>query len=657
MLHHQFTRQGFLIVAFVFFAVFTQAQGSLVLVGGSAETAGGWSDEPYQWLVEKASNKRIAVISYQAESNWIPNYFVSMGARFAKNFLIPDRNTADNQAIYDSLLTYDGVFLKGGDQSVYYTQYSSTLTQSALQEIYDRGGVLGGTSAGMAILSPIVYTAQGAYIYPASALSNPFTNQITLKDDFVQSLTQPFIFDTHFVQRGRLGRLAAFMANWFKLKLMIPKGIGVDDRTALCIDPSEKAYVFGTGAVSILRADALAVDTNSTSLRCHAFTLSQLLHGCTIDLNTEVISGFASAVLPAELTENSARTILLSGADQLTVNALHHFVNDVGYANQPIVIITGSNTIYANSLRNSLVNQGADNVEVVQAIDVMQNNQEMAQHLFAAQKILIIQNNYLELMSFLNGTENGALLQEKLNQRDITLFFAGDNARFAGKTVVNKYLDEDFPSYYGELEFDPGLGMLKTSVVMPNTFLNENVYENTTSGLPYAMLKDSAAFGLYLSGNALVRYDFMPNGKTFYQMIDGTIPVGILSFTGGNMGFASHGPYASSRNVAGFESMDLHFLAAGDTVFVGQAPTSTPENTSEHSFYLRQDASGNMFEVNTNLENARISLYDLTGRLLLECDFSNYCQIAVPDPLRGVFVFRLRQQKQNISFTKKVFIN
>jgi hypothetical protein len=77
---------------------------------------------------------------------------------------------------------------------VYYESYLNSKTRQALQEIFDRGGVLSGTSAGMAILSPVVFTAQGATIYPASAAANPYTSQITLKDDFLATLENPYIF-------------------------------------------------------------------------------------------------------------------------------------------------------------------------------------------------------------------------------------------------------------------------------------------------------------------------------------------------------------------------------------------------------------------------------------------------------------------------------
>ncbi len=47
------------------------AQGNLMLVGGGSESEGGWSDTPYQWMVDNAENKKIAIISYSDADNWL----------------------------------------------------------------------------------------------------------------------------------------------------------------------------------------------------------------------------------------------------------------------------------------------------------------------------------------------------------------------------------------------------------------------------------------------------------------------------------------------------------------------------------------------------------------------------------------------------------
>jgi len=364
------------------------------LIGGSGETDGGWSDDPYKWVVDHAQNKRVAVISYSTESQWIPNYFKSLGATFAKNFHIPNRSVADQQATYDSLMTYDAVFLKGGDQSVYYESYLNTKTHEALQAIYNKGGVLSGTSAGMAVLSPVIYTAQGAYIYPATALSNPYSNQITLKNDFVQTLPLPIIFDTHFIRRGRLGRLIAFMANWYRRTGILAVGVGVDDRTALCIDSLGVAVVFGTAAANFVFPDqnVSVYDTTLTVLKAENLWLTQLLHGTSINLTTKEITGYSQTFHPETATEDKKLTMLLTGSDQLDNSVISHFAQQEGNTFDTITIVTGNDLTIANSLKTKFLSQGAAHVNVIRALQSFSQDLATGQAITSAKKIVIAGN-------------------------------------------------------------------------------------------------------------------------------------------------------------------------------------------------------------------------------------------------------------------------
>ncbi len=59
------------------------------------------------------------------------------------------------------------------------------------------GGVIGGTSAGLHILSEVLFTAQNGTVYPEEALEDPFNQYMTLEDDFL-NLMPGLIFDSHF---------------------------------------------------------------------------------------------------------------------------------------------------------------------------------------------------------------------------------------------------------------------------------------------------------------------------------------------------------------------------------------------------------------------------------------------------------------------------
>lgn len=161
------------------------AQGKLVLVGGGGEDQNDWSDEPYRWAVDQSQNKKVAVISYGDADNWIPDYFKWLGAVDAVNIKLDSRTIADQQATYDLLMQYDVFFFKGGDQSLYYQYFKGTKTQQAIIDKFNAGGVISGTSAGMAILSKVFYAALGNSLYPDDVLQDFQDPDITLRNDFL----------------------------------------------------------------------------------------------------------------------------------------------------------------------------------------------------------------------------------------------------------------------------------------------------------------------------------------------------------------------------------------------------------------------------------------------------------------------------------------
>lgn len=634
----------------------SRAQGSLVLVGGSGETAGGWSDAPYKWVVDHTENKRVAVISYGTESQWIPNYFKSLGARHAKNFYIPNRAVADQQTIYDSLLTYDAVFLKGGDQSVYYESYLNTKTQEAMQAIYNRGGVLSGTSAGMAVLSPIIYTAQGAYIYPATAISNPYSNQITLRNDFLQTLPTPVIFDTHFVQRGRLGRLIAFMAHWFRSTGILPVGIGVDDRTALCIDSLGVATVYGTAAANFVfpEQDAPVFDTSVMVLKAETLRLTQLLHGTSINLTTKEVTGYSQSFNPQADVENKKLSMLLTGAEQLDNAAISHFVQQEGSLSDTITIVTGNDLSLANSLASKVISQGGTHVNVIQALQSFSQDAATGQAIASAKKIVIIGNEYNSFFSFMNGEGNGKLLGQQFIKEGVVLLFAGDNARFAGKTVVGKYMGFGYTSYNGTMTFSTGLGLLQTTAIMPHTFLNEEVYENTISGLPYALLKDTLSFGIYLTGNAVVRYGVDAENNTCFQYLSGSVPAIILNNKGTLGGFANQGPNLLSRNVAGFETVLLSTLVQGDSYIVGSYTGLSHRVQEPINVKILPNPAADEIVINTEQGSYELALLDTSGRQLLTKTFNSSTNLDLSQFAEGVYFITIENPQTSAKYMGKV---
>lgn len=644
------------VILFSVFIPFTLlAQGYLMLAGGGSESTGGWSDLPYAWVVNHSDNKKIAVISVNDETDWLPNYFKSLGAKWSKNFKIDSKSLANSQWLYDTLITYNAIFLKGGDQSEYYDYYKGTKTQQAIQYVYNHGGVLAGTSAGAMILSPIVYTAQVASVDPSTALMSAYSSQITLANDFVNTLPGNFIFDTHVAERGRLGRLPAFMASWYKQTGQLAVGVGIDDHTTICISPNGMANVYGTGAVGIYRVNSTTnpFDIQVSMIKSDYIELTHLLHGTTINLNTFEVSGYSITINPPVNEINSRITVFLSGTDYPSEDACAYFVNQAGNKTDPILIVTGTDQSRANAIKSTLISKGATKVDVIQGLTANSSNTEHQALINAAKKFVFVSNDRVELFSYFNAGGNGQLLKTKLKSSESISFFVGDNARFAGASVINNYTTID-ASYEGQLQFSTGLGLLESTCIIPNAFINSQYYENSVTGVTYLMLRDKLKNGLLITGSTFACYTFDSHKKSFFKNLLGSYPLIYFRNNGTKGAFANQGPYSQSRNIAGFEQFKLRFLGTSDTVVVGfNVPTNNSEvSMTESSVIVYPNPAKDFINVKIGYP-AYIEVFDMSGKIMMEINLEETSTLSIANLPYGVYILRIvDQRKETVTFQK-----
>lgn len=494
------------------------AQGKIVLVGGGSEDENSWSDEPYAWAVNQSQNKKVAVISYTDEDNWIPNYFKSLGATDAVNIKFVSRAVADQQIMYDSLMQYDVFFFKGGDQSFYYEFFNDTKTEQAIIDKFNSGGVMSGTSAGMAILSGVIFSAQNGGLYPDDVLQNFKDSDITLRNDFLPFLPG-FIVDTHFTERGRGARLMAFMANWFIITGEMLTGIGVDDRTALCIDENNVAQVYGTGAVSVYSAAQFSA-FETTKMISDSVHVTQLLYGHRINLETlEILEGPEDPLTPQKDSENGNYEVILSGSEGLSTNTamLNYFVQDAGELTDTVLVVTAPGK--AVSIIDRLRTLGA--FVVVAEATATSNDAEFAQVrnlIRKSKKVLFAENDDGGLFSFLEGGPTGELIKGHIRRNNMIVGFVGEDSRYAGKTFTTNHVSDALAAYYGRLNFNDGLDLLPTSTIMSNTYdiSTTDFYENTTAAVPFAMVSDVLKYGIYLNRNTFLKF-YQHDGKNYWK--------------------------------------------------------------------------------------------------------------------------------------------
>jgi cyanophycinase len=157
-----------------------------------------------------------------------------------------------------------------------------------IHQLYQQGAVIGGTSAGAAVMSEIMIT--GDEIRPEKESDRAFNriegaNIVTRKGfGFLTNV----IIDQHFVRRKRLNRLISLIIEHPTLV-----GIGIDEATAVLVYPNQTFEVLGENGIVVFdarQAKAAPFDsTQSFNLAATNIKMHVLTRGFKINLLTNKI--------------------------------------------------------------------------------------------------------------------------------------------------------------------------------------------------------------------------------------------------------------------------------------------------------------------------------------------------------------------------------
>ena len=239
------------------------ASSGLALVGGGIDV-----DAVFKWMGEKAGGGDFLVLratGTDAYNRYIDRLVPSLDS--VGTLIIPNRAAAMNSDVAAIINGAEAIFLAGGDQSNYVNFWNDTPVENAIYNAVLRHASIGGTSAGLAVLGDIDFSATLDTITSVEALSNPLDTRIVSSldsrflspnDSFISSSSTVLrymdnvITDSHFMQRDRMGRLLTFMADNDAANLVDgqPLGIGVNEQTALLINFDGVTRVVGNAYTS-----------------------------------------------------------------------------------------------------------------------------------------------------------------------------------------------------------------------------------------------------------------------------------------------------------------------------------------------------------------------------------------------------------------------
>jgi cyanophycinase len=279
-------------------------KGTLIPIGGNEDK--GFEDDEIHRLdyieegilahvVEEAGGIDAKIVVIPTASS-IPvevgdNYtkaFSTLGCRNIEVLNIKSKIDSEKAEAVESIKNADCVMFSGGNQSKISKYIGNTTLHRILKERYknDEGFVIAGTSAGaMAMANEMIAGGSSTKAFIKGA--------VLMKKGL--SLIPQLIIDTHFIQRGRFGRISEAVAKFPNLI-----GIGLAEDTGMIIKNGQDCLVIGSGMAIVFDGNSLTHNNekileNGTPMTMTGLKVHVLTNGDHFNIKTRNIK-----VLPIE---------------------------------------------------------------------------------------------------------------------------------------------------------------------------------------------------------------------------------------------------------------------------------------------------------------------------------------------------------------------
>ncbi len=219
-----------------------QQSGPLVIIGGAEDREGDCLVLREFVRAAGGVNANIAVMTAATEfpeevGETYEKAFTRLGAKVVN--LVHTGRRDDSEASHNLRYAEEatGIFFTGGDQSRIVDFIKGTTLDQIIHTRHSQGAVVGGTSAGAAMMPDQM-------ILGGASVSNPTVDAVEIGPGM--GFMPDIVIDQHFSQRGRLGRLLAAL-------VLEPAalGLGIDEDTGIVVRGDEFEVV-GSGSVTVV---------------------------------------------------------------------------------------------------------------------------------------------------------------------------------------------------------------------------------------------------------------------------------------------------------------------------------------------------------------------------------------------------------------------
>jgi cyanophycinase len=220
----------------------TETKRQLVIIGGAEDKEGDC--QILREFVRRAGGTKARIVIMTAATE-LPrevgeNYikvFERLGAEQARIIDTETRDDASSSTALEAVDKATGIFFTGGDQARITSILKDTDLDRAIHKRCAEGIVIGGTSAGAAVMPDVM-------IVEGDSETNPRINIVDMGPGM--GFLPGVVIDQHFSQRGRLGRLISAL-------LIEPAvlGFGIDENTAMIVTDNQFEVV-GQGCITVV---------------------------------------------------------------------------------------------------------------------------------------------------------------------------------------------------------------------------------------------------------------------------------------------------------------------------------------------------------------------------------------------------------------------
>ena len=234
-------------------------KGHLIIVGG-----GGRTKAITQAIIDLSGgpDAKILVIATASgnPAGAAKSFITEIQKSGVKNltWIAPTRAQSEDAAFVRKALDgVGGIYFTGGSQKRITDTLQGTLFHKELMKFYENGGMIGGTSAGAAMMSEIMIT--GSRIDGSDEAFNtiaPKMVETTVGMGFLKGV----IVDQHFLKRSRENRL-------FSVAFDHPDYVcmGIDEATALIVSNGTDIEIVGRSSVTVIEPSGSSIKVDPRS--------------------------------------------------------------------------------------------------------------------------------------------------------------------------------------------------------------------------------------------------------------------------------------------------------------------------------------------------------------------------------------------------------